>query len=216
MLKPMRQIARSCARGEQGVGRLAAGAGLIALLAADAAMAADPWLHLSIAAPAAPGQGLPVLPDSHPWIVPALAPAALGWSGDLGDGEGMSFRTAESIACLVTGGTATAAALTFGWQNVTNLISGGIVPAAGPGAVALGLFGVVFTSFCAIGQALTPLYVELVHDVTPPPLPSPPGDRPREPAAGQTSSPFVIRAAVDPARGGCLTVATNGPRAGPC
>ena len=75
----------------------------------------------------------------------------------------MSFLTTQSVACLVTGGTATLAALGFGWQNVTNLISGGVVPAAGPGAVALGLFGVVFTSFCAIGQALTPLYLDIVN-----------------------------------------------------
>ena len=60
------------------------------------------------------------------------------------------------------------AALGFGWQNVTNLISGGVVPAAGPGAVALGLFGVVFTSFCAIGQALTPLYLDIVNGGFPP------------------------------------------------
>ena len=80
----------------------------------------------------------------------------------------MSFLTTQSVACLVTGGTATLAALGFGWQNVTNLISGGVVPAAGPGAVALGLFGVVFTSFCAIGQALTPLYLDIVNGGLPP------------------------------------------------
>ena len=65
------------------------------------------------------------------------------------------------MACLITGSAATLAALSLGWENVTNLISGGVVAGAGTGAAALGLFGVVFLSFCTIGQALTPLYMDL-------------------------------------------------------
>jgi hypothetical protein len=106
---------------------------------------------------------------------------------------GRSFLTTQSVACLVTGGAATLAALSFGWQNVTNLISGGIVPAAGPGAVALGLFGVVFTSFCAIGQALTPLYLDLVDGVPP----QPPGEEavpPRVPVPDASARPAPMRA----------------------
>ena len=104
----------------------------------------------------------------------------------------MSFLTAQSVACLVTGGAATVAAVGLGWQNVTNLISGGVVPAAGPGAVALGLFGVVFTSFCAIGQALTPLYLDLTNGQQ---RQQPTGDlpQPERPGAEQTISPFVVR-----------------------
>ena len=69
-----------------------------------------------------------------------------------------------------------------GWQNVTNLISGGgSVPGATPSVVALGVFGVVFTSFCAIGQALTPLYLHY--------FPEPPPAVPRPPAAAPASSP---------------------------
>ena len=104
----------------------------------------------------------------------------------------MSFLTTQSVACLVTGGTATLAALGFGWQNVTNLISGGVVPAAGPGAVALGLFGVVFTSFCAIGQALTPLYLDIVNGG----LPHAPDENlpPRVPQPEQTSRSTLIHA----------------------
>ncbi|MFL5334137.1 MAG: hypothetical protein ACJ8H8_13365, partial [Geminicoccaceae bacterium] len=46
---------------------------------------------------------------------------------------------------------------------------------ATPSVVALGVFGVVFTSFCAIGQALTPLYLHYI------PEPSPAAPHPPEP-----------------------------------
>ena len=141
-------------------------------------------------------------------------PAVIDELDDGVDDEPTSLQKARSVACLVTGGAATAAALALGWQNVTNLISGGIVPAAGPGAIALGLFGVVFTSFCAIGQALTPLYLDLTRE---PQLPSPTprGNRPPASTAGEVASPVVINASV---RGGpaCLTLYSNGPRAGFC
>jgi hypothetical protein len=165
-------------------------------LPALAGQASDPWLHLSISSAPAP------MPTPTPQRALQLASVRLRLSADevpANDDE-MSFLTTQSVACLVTGGTATLAALGFGWQNVTNLISGGVVPAAGPGAVALGLFGVVFTSFCAIGQALTPLYLDFVNGG----LPSAPVENlpPRVPQPEQTSRPTVIRARALPAFSG--------------
>ena len=148
----------------------------------------DPWLHLSISS--AP----PAMPPPTPRN--ALQPASVRLpplADDMpANNDEMSFLTTQSVACLVTGGTATLAALGFGWQNVTNLISGGVVPAAGPGAVALGLFGVVFTSFCAIGQALTPLYLDIVNGG----LPHAPDENfpPRVPQPEQTSRSTLIHA----------------------
>jgi hypothetical protein len=193
-------------------------AALLAVAAQPAVAADDLWRHLSIA-PAPAVAAAP--PSDAPGV---LVPAAIQLPASADDepawDDWTSFRTAQSVACLATGGVATVAALGFGWQNVTNLISGGVVPAAGPGAVALGLFGVVFASFCAIGQALTPLYLDIVHDVQLPPTLPPTGVVPSAPeAAGpRTAAPVVIRvAAPGSAADACGdVVVVNRPRAGPC
>lgn len=171
----------------------------------------SPWLNLSLAPPADPAAAEPVPPaESVERAAAAAVPVGFRLIAPPGEPpagpDGMSFATAQSVACLATGGAATAAALAFGWQNVTNLISGGVVPAAGPGAVALGLFGVVFTSFCAIGQALTPLYLDAVGAETvagprqpppsvPPEVACPSCNGPRRRAPGGTSIlPLPVRA----------------------
>ncbi|MFO1039266.1 MAG: hypothetical protein U1E45_20675 [Geminicoccaceae bacterium] len=120
---------------------------------------------LSIAQPTSPG----------PWRYVAVTPAGLGYRplppsqlvSDEPASEAFTEQTREGIACLVTGSVATGLAVVAGWQNVTNLMSGGIVNATTPAAVGLALFGVVFGSFCAIGQALTPVFVN-VFDLPPP------------------------------------------------
>jgi hypothetical protein len=61
-----------------------------------------------------------------------------------------------SLGCIVGGTLGTAAAIAIGGPNIINLIAGGIVPAATPGALYTALAGVVFASFCAVGQAATP------------------------------------------------------------
>ena len=141
----------SVARGKQ-CAFMATGAAALLMLAAPSARAADPWKHLSISPMAEPTPGVAAGVEVVP--VTMFLPRPPHHYADL-QGERLSL-TAESIGCLVTGGAATLAALGLGWENVTNLISGGIVAGAGPGAATLGLFGVVFVSYCAISQALIP------------------------------------------------------------
>jgi hypothetical protein len=215
-----------------GVALALAGTVLAGLLSSPAVAAdgnaTDPWLYLSVARPGGmvqaddPGEAsvVPVmlrLPSSGPAHEPT-------------DAE-MAFQTAQSVACVVTGGVATAAALGLGWQNVTNLISGGgAVPAAGPGVVALGLFGVVFTSFCAIGQALTPLYLDFMAPLEPAPAVPPPAPGvsckgcavPRMDGPTPVSRPFIEHAEAQvpiqrhPFINGCAAAGTRGGQAGLC
>ena len=196
--------------------RLAGGIVSVSTLISQPAHANDPWLHLSIAPVVAPLAPAHYAVGVVPVIAPPMRPAVLQASDE------MSFQTKESIACLITGGAATAAAIAFGWQNVTNLISGGIVPGAGPGAIALGLFGVVFTSFCAIGQSLAPLYLDWTGQLPPP---SPAEPVPQGPTAAAPSiAPVFIRAIAQPAlpnangaRNGCdPLLIPNDPRSGTC
>ena len=61
--------------------------------------------------------------------------------------------------CVLTGTVATAAAMLGDAENLLNVVAGGIVAPASPSVLYLGLAGVVFTSFCTLGQQLTPLYL---------------------------------------------------------
>ena len=72
-----------------------------------------------------------------------------------------------SLGCIVGGTTGTALSLSAGGMNVVNLIAGGLVPASSPVAMWVALGGVVFASFCSVGQAVTPTvlatYAYFVH-----------------------------------------------------
>jgi hypothetical protein len=61
--------------------------------------------------------------------------------------------------CMLMGTAGTMAALSANSVNLLNVVAGGIVTPANPAVLYLGLAGVVFTSFCTLGQQLTPLYV---------------------------------------------------------
>lgn len=80
--------------------------------------------------------------------------------------------------CVVFGSVGTAAAVGASSVNLLNVIAGGVVTPANPAVLYLGLAGVVFTSFCTLGQQLTPLYtyylrgepegdIDLAKDVRP-------------------------------------------------
>lgn len=93
------------------------------------------------------------------------------------DPEKWSDTVRQSMGCLVTGSAGTTAALFAGGENLVNVIAGGVVSAANPVVLYVGLFGVVFASFCAVGQALTPLYIQYVEGpqpIVPPPSPNMP------------------------------------------
>lgn len=77
-----------------------------------------------------------------------------------------------SLGCIVGGISGTGLSLAAGGINVVNLIAGGLVPAASPVAAYLALGGVVFASFCAVGQAVTPVVMASYAYLVPP---SPPG-----------------------------------------
>lgn len=66
---------------------------------------------------------------------------------------------ATAWGCVMVGTAGTAAALTANSTNLLNVVAGGIVTPANPAVLYLGLAGVVFTSFCSLGQQLTPLYL---------------------------------------------------------
>ncbi len=97
---------------------------------------------------------------------------------DASQSEGWSDTAKQSMGCLLGGTSGIAAALIAGGENLVNVIAGGIVAPANPIALYVGLFGVVFASFCAVGQALTPLYIEYFE--APSPVPS--GMNPHVPA----------------------------------
>lgn len=80
--------------------------------------------------------------------------------------EEWSDTVRQSMGCLVSGTGGTVAAMIAGGENLVNVIAGGVVSASNPVVLYTGLFGVVFASFCAIGQALTPLYIQYFTEPT--------------------------------------------------
>lgn len=93
----------------------------------------------------------------------------------------MDDTVKQSIGCVLGGTVGTTIALAAGGENLVNIIAGGLVAPANPLVLYTGLVGVVFASFCAIGQAMTPLY--LYYFETPPPVEIP----------GEPSPPMVRR-----------------------
>lgn len=95
-------------------------------------------------------------------LVKSYGPSGAPASGKGGDGNGgLEFGESEinSLGCVVGGSVGMGAALAIGGINISNLIAGGLVPAASPAALYASLFGVVFATFCAVGQAVTPVAI---------------------------------------------------------
>lgn len=86
---------------------------------------------------------------------------------------GMDDSVKQSAGCLISGVFGTSLALYAGAENLVNVIAGGVVASANPMVLYTGIFGVVFASFCAIGQALTPLYLHYVDNPDPEPAAAP-------------------------------------------
>jgi hypothetical protein len=61
-----------------------------------------------------------------------------------------------SVGCVVAGTVGPTLAGLGGGLNTVNLIGGGIVSAINPVTFYVSLMGVVFVSFCQLGQALAP------------------------------------------------------------
>jgi len=102
-----------------------------------------------------------------PLILPsgALAQVAPRPPGDI------PMEVRQSLGCLLAGTVGTTVALAGGGFGViTNIAAGAGAPSMG--ALTLGLTGVVFGTFCAVGAVVTPLYVYLTLP-RPPPRPVP-------------------------------------------
>lgn len=80
----------------------------------------------------------------------------------------MSEQVMASYGCFFTGAAGTAAAVTFGAENLVNVVAGGIVVPANAAVLTIGVLGVVFASFCSVGQALTPMAVDLTERLAEP------------------------------------------------
>ena len=76
-------------------------------------------------------------------------------------GEDMTISEQQSFGCLAGGLTGLGVPMAAGGSDVVNIIAGGVVPIGSNLALGTALVGVIFGSFCVIGQALTPsaLYV---------------------------------------------------------
>ena len=84
-------------------------------------------------------------------------------------GEPLSPAVAHALGCLLVGTVGTSIAAFAGTKNVVNIIAGGHVVPASQLALYTAVVGVVFGTFCAVGQALTPLYLHVMR-----PRPAPP------------------------------------------
>jgi hypothetical protein len=73
----------------------------------------------------------------------------------------MSEAVRASYGCFVSGIGGTTSAFLVGPMNLVNVVAGGAAVPAGVGVLAMGLFGVVFATFCTVGQALTPMVIDL-------------------------------------------------------
>jgi hypothetical protein len=82
----------------------------------------------------------------------------------------------QSLGCLIVGTAGLGIALSADGVNLINVIAGGIVNPANQVVLYTSLVGVVFASFCAVGQALTPaaimFYERYINPETEPPSPS--------------------------------------------
>lgn len=63
----------------------------------------------------------------------------------------------QAWACVAGGSAGTAAAVAAGAENLVNVVAGGVVAPNNRAVMIVGLAGVVFTTFCTLGQQLLPL-----------------------------------------------------------
>lgn len=82
-------------------------------------------------------------------VTPAIIPAE----------EPVDPNVAQSVGCVAVGLTGTSIAVLAGGENVVSILSGGLVVPVNQVALYTAIIGVVFGTFCAVGQAVTPLYL---------------------------------------------------------
>ncbi|CAK0747976.1 membrane hypothetical protein [Gammaproteobacteria bacterium] len=77
--------------------------------------------------------------------------------------EVMSPEVKASFGCMLLGTTATVATAMIGAENLVNLVAGGAVAPSNSAVLVIGVVGVVFSSFCTIGQVLTPSVLYMIN-----------------------------------------------------
>lgn len=100
-------------------------------------------------------------------ISTAVMPVSAAWAVDLVspmippkvNTQTMPQDVTAAWGCVFAGSAGTIAAMAANSENLLNVVAGGIVSPANPAVLYIGLAGVVFTSFCSLGQSLTPLYL---------------------------------------------------------
>src|SRR5262249_4308035 len=84
--------------------------------------------------------------------------------GDEGaSAEPVNPAVAHALGCLIAGSVGTGVAALAGTRNVVQIIAGGHVVPASQLALYTAVVGVIFGTFCAVGQALTPLYLHVAR-----------------------------------------------------
>jgi hypothetical protein len=114
------------------------------------------------------GNGL-IMAKAYGPSFPTMEGPAREPNGDMG------YITKQSIGCLAMGTIATIAAMSAS-ENALNIIGGGLVTPANTIVLYLGLGGLVFASFCAVGHAVTPLVLHFFETPAQVPSPTRPGD----------------------------------------
>lgn len=94
---------------------------------------------------------------------PDAAPASPSAAAE----EAVDNAVAQSLGCVLAGTTGTSIALLAGGENVVHIIAGGLVLPVNQIALYTAIVGVVFGTFCAVGQAVTPLYLYATRAPTP-------------------------------------------------
>jgi len=100
--------------------------------------------------PATPAQAQTVPPSEQQYASPLIPPKL--------PPQQVPQEVKAAWGCVLMGSAGTVAALGANSVNLLNVVAGGIVTPANPAVLYLGLTGVVFTTFCTLGQQLTPLY----------------------------------------------------------
>jgi hypothetical protein len=88
--------------------------------------------------------------------------------------EAAGPAVAHALGCLIAGSVGTGIAALAGTNNVVNVMAGGQAIAASQLALYTAVAGVIFGTFCAVGQALTPLYLHVARSAPSTPAPKPP------------------------------------------
>lgn len=92
-----------------------------------------------------------ILRPPEPVVEVAATPAATS--------EPLPDDVKNGLGCFLAGTGATATTVAAGSENIINVIAGGVVPVTSGAVLVVGVLGVVFASFCTIGQILTPALV---------------------------------------------------------